>query len=834
MKRMMKRLLGMTLCMLMLISLLPAGVPAAPVNALNEGDVYYVAGSEGLCGIEWTLDAPQNQMTQSPEGTWSITYTGINRGTYELKVTDGTWEHSWGSPMNGSMVNYVVNVSYDNSTVVITFDPVTKQISDEVTAIPETASTRKLTVFTRNTWDNVYAYTWEPETFGKWPGKAVEEYSLNLYEIEIPVDMTNLILSSLRPDGTRQQTDDILLEENGCDVVIVIHENAVYENIYGVASVPPYENVYRVVGNAPWMGDWDAAFDGGIMEEVEPNVYEKRFENVPPGDYEFKITQNGRWNVCWGSGFDNYKFSLETTSDVIVTFFLDDGEGYIQLSVGEVLMGDMSNDGKLNMGDVAKLYAYVRGTAVLIDEVLPRADMNGDGKINMGDVARLYSRVRGTDMAGIVDDAYNLSPGEELPREVTLKGKVRKVLDVYDPENQTISLLLEVPEREFKPITLYCLRGEGVDLIAENDTVTVKGRVTNFNGTIEIPYGTLVQRISGGGTPIAPETEPDKIMAAAHRLEDLEELPYDVTLSGRIISIDEAYSAEYQNISVIIAVDGTDYSLRLFRLKGDKINRLAVSDWITVVGRIQNYYGELELVRGTMIDWVCAGGTPPVVQTEPTKIVDEAYSLPVGEQLSYDATLEGKIVELVSPYDSFYWNMSVVIAVEGREEMPILCYRMTGSDIGNHLCIGDTITVTGRLKNYNGTIEFDAKCRMTDWKPGSIIKPTDSRQIVDAAFALGENETLPYFAALTGTVKEVTEPYSSDYRNITLVMTVQGTDGPHDIVCYRMKGEQADEVAVGDTITVSGAIKRFVREKDGCVEDFVEFDSGCRLEELHN
>jgi hypothetical protein len=38
-----------------------------------------------------------------------------------------------------------------------------------------------------------------------------------------------------------------------------------------------------------------------------------------------------------------------------------------------------------------------------------------------------------------------------------------------------------------------------------------------------------------------------------------------------------------------------------------------------------------------------------------------------------------------------------------------MCYRLSGEGAAD-LQVGDTITVTGILKNYKGTIEFDAGC----------------------------------------------------------------------------------------------------------------------------
>jgi hypothetical protein len=49
------------------------------------------------------------------------------------------------------------------------------------------------------------------------------------------------------------------------------------------------------------------------------------------------------------------------------------------------------------MGDVAKLYAHIKGTNILTDENdIDRCDITGDGNVNMGDVAKLYAHIKGT------------------------------------------------------------------------------------------------------------------------------------------------------------------------------------------------------------------------------------------------------------------------------------------------------------------------------------------------------------------------------------------------------------------------------------------------------
>lgn len=59
--------------------------------------------------------------------------------------------------------------------------------------------------------------------------------------------------------------------------------------------------------------------------------------------------------------------------------------------------GDASQDGKVNVGDVAKVYAHVRAYDQITDEYQYQcADVNSDEALTVGDVAKIYSHIRGT------------------------------------------------------------------------------------------------------------------------------------------------------------------------------------------------------------------------------------------------------------------------------------------------------------------------------------------------------------------------------------------------------------------------------------------------------
>jgi len=212
------------------------------------------------------------------------------------------------------------------------------------------------------------------------------------------------------------------------------------------------------------------------------------------------------------------------------------------------------------------------------------------------------------------------------------------------------------------------------------------------------------------------------------------------------------------------------------------------------------------------------------VETVPTaeEIVNAAYALEVGTALEGTYTLTGMITAVNTAYNTQYENVTVTIVVGNMTDKPIQCYRLQGPG-ANVLGTGDTITVTGTLKNYNGTIEFDAGCTLDAYKksetPGELLITPE--EIVNAAYALEEGTALEKEYTLTGVITSVDTAYNADYGNITVTIVVENmTDKP--IVCYRMVGNSVELLDIGDTITVTGSLKNH--------NGTVEFDTGCTLD----
>ena len=131
--------------------------------------------------------------------------------------------------------------------------------------------------------------------------------------------------------------------------------------------------------------------------------------------------------------------------------------------------------------------------------------------------------------------------------------------------------------------------------------------------------------------------------------------------------------------------------------------------------------GTSQFPGGLMLKDVAEAMTPsagPTIYETPEEIVNAVYELDLGGILSggHKYTLTGVITSIPSAWSDDYGNITVVIVVNGMEDKPIECFRLTGEGAKN-LMVGDTITVTGELLKYNnntetGKVEFNAGCTL--------------------------------------------------------------------------------------------------------------------------
>ena len=170
------------------------------------------------------------------------------------------------------------------------------------------------------------------------------------------------------------------------------------------------------------------------------------------------------------------------------------------------------------------------------------------------------------------------------------------------------------------------------------------------------------------------------------------------------------------------------------------------------------------------------------------EIVNAAYSLLSGETLENNQTLTGVIVSIDSAYSTQYKNIEVTIKVNGADEIKtIKCYRMKGTG-ADKIGVGDTITVTGKIKNHYGTIEFDQGCTL------------DSYTIHEHAFAEATCQS-PATCTLCG----VTEGDVSEHNYVDGTCSVCGRDENDTSVAVTISKSHTDiagiaGVTVGENV----------------------------------
>ena len=196
-------------------------------------------------------------------------------------------------------------------------------------------------------------------------------------------------------------------------------------------------------------------------------------------------------------------------------------------------------------------------------------------------------------------------------------------------------------------------------------------------------------------------------------------------------------------------------------------------------------------------------------------IVDAAYTLEDGLAMDGTFRLYGTVTKIDTPWSADYKNITVTIAVAGKEDKTIQCYRLKGEGAEN-LAVGDAITVEGTLKNYKGTIEFDAGCVLVGYG-----EHKDYTALLEAAYTLEDGLAMTEPCTMSGVITKIDTPYSADYKNITVIMVVNGVEDK-PIMCYRLQGEGTENLAVGDYITVTGTIKNY--------KGTIEFDAKCNLD----
>ncbi|MBO4326446.1 MAG: PT domain-containing protein [Clostridia bacterium] len=477
-----------------------------------------------------------------------------------------------------------------------------------------------------------------------------------------------------------------------------------------------------------------------------------------------------------------------------------------------------------------------------------------------------YTEMIGQLAVGYVVDAegsvawYNAP--QIYPYAGTVKVQSTEVSDADKITNELAAITVPSAVRENTEIALpaaganytdvaftYELKSGAATLADNKLTITVGDSLDTVVLAVKAACGSETAEKEFSVSVIPENLSPAGILEALYALGAGEALPGTYTLTGVVKEVNTAFNPEYNNVTVTIVVDGNEaQTVQCFRLTGTGADLIGAGDTITVTGKLKNYNGTREFDAGCTLDSYTKAGDAQPTEPQPTEqptaqptekpadpteppadtpeaILTKLYALKAGEALEGEYTLTGVISAVNTEFSTQHKNVTVTIVVGGDEARPVQCYRLQGNG-ADTIKKGDTITVKGKLKNFNDIFEFDAGCelvRIDIVSEKEEISYNSTEEIIAALYALKDNETLTGPFTLTGKISTVDTAWNDQFSNITVTIIVTGfEDKP--VMCYRLEGDGAKDLKVGDVITVTGNFKNY--------KGTYEFTQGCKLDSV--
>ena len=368
---------------------------------------YYITGNEALFGAnQWKADAIA--MTEA-EGVYTHTFTAVAAGVEcQFKVTNGTWDQSWGfanlttvpAGVTGNADGNVVFTLAEAGDVTVNFNG--KDItlvgnftqSGDTTVTPEPNPDETKTIYLNTGGAELWNQADAKFFVHAWGGAADLDAQMTLvagdiYQVEIAAAHTSIIFVRLAPTATgvvwegenlwNKTVDLTIPAESNCYTITGWEPEAGTWSSYTPGDTPVDPNpgddpvvtptAYYITGNEALFGanQWKA--DAIAMTEAE-GVYTHTFTTVAAGvECQFKVT-NGTWDQSWGfanlttvpagvtgNNDNNIIFTLAEAGDVTVNFNGKD----ITLVGNFTQSGDTTVTPEPNPGETKTIYLNTGG-----------------------------------------------------------------------------------------------------------------------------------------------------------------------------------------------------------------------------------------------------------------------------------------------------------------------------------------------------------------------------------------------------------------------------------------------------------------------------------------
>lgn len=182
--------------------------------------------------------------------------------------------------------------------------------------------------------------------------------------------------------------------------VLSMFDSEWYDNYSNMITVTPYEKtpVYPIVTNTEYNKTYNQfRIHWSEVEDAEKYgvaVYIKgkwkiADQNIPATKTSFtspKLTPGHQYKVAVCAKV-NGNWQTDKINSRAVTVTIEKGT--------TLSKGDVNGDGEINVTDVTKVAAHIKGKKLLSDDEKLRADVNGDGIINITDISKIAAHIKG-------------------------------------------------------------------------------------------------------------------------------------------------------------------------------------------------------------------------------------------------------------------------------------------------------------------------------------------------------------------------------------------------------------------------------------------------------
>ena len=478
----MKKLMSWLLVFAMLLSFVPATIFAADA-------AYYVAGTASLCESNWNCADPGNKMELNEEGLYEKLFHSVPAGDHEFKITDGTWDNSWGNGGN----NYAFSTT-EVQDVTITFNADTKAIEVALIEATDKPVDESVAYYVAGT-AALCGAEWNPGFEGakmthKGSGiyeKLFEKVAAGNHEFKITAgDWTRNWGANGTPDG--QNIKFSTTEEKNVLITFDSNTKAISYEVLDIVV----EDLYVVAGTEGLCGSgWTPSDENNKMTLNADGLYEKVFVNVPAGKHEFKVT-DGTWDNSWGVDGGNYAFETEGLNNVVITFNAETFEitvALIPVNFYTVAGSDALCGSGWNPGDAAnQMYLDVDGLYKKLFKSVPAG--THECKVTNGTWDASWG-VDGGNYVFTTDDVYNVTiifneETKELTHELSEATAPDPVIPVDYPI--TIKVHYYRPDANYGDWEVHMWNGSGVSTVSstrafEAEEVTYEGTTYGVTAT---------------------------------------------------------------------------------------------------------------------------------------------------------------------------------------------------------------------------------------------------------------------------------------------------------------------------------------------------------------